>query len=197
MYYQKARAFALQRLQNELPENLYYHSVQHTLDVCRVCKQLAAHENVKGNELTLLLTAAVYHDIGFIEQYQDNEPVAARIVRECLPAFGYTPGQVEVISNIILATRIPQEPHTQLEKIICDADLDYLGREDFFETARKLQQEWAEYGLITSDYEWNEKQVHFLQQHRYFTRSAREKRDKQKQKHLMQIQTLLLSGNGL
>ena len=37
------------------------------------------------------------------------------------------------------ATKIPQTPLTKLEEIICDADLDYLGREDFFEISRSSE----------------------------------------------------------
>ena len=37
----------------------------------------------------------------------------------------------DLFSQLILATKVPQKPKNKLEKIICDADLDYLGREDF------------------------------------------------------------------
>jgi predicted metal-dependent HD superfamily phosphohydrolase len=191
MYYQKAVDYAFKRLREELPEKLYYHGVHHTLDVCQAVQELAFCEKVTGDDLILLSTAAVYHDIGFVEQYLDNEPMAARIASQILPEFNYSPSQIDVIHNIILATRIPQKPLTLLEEIMCDADLDYLGRDDFFEIAKTLQQEWMEYGLISSVEEWNCKQVLFFQQHQYFTKSAKEKRDMQKNRHLQEIQKML------
>lgn len=192
MQYRKAKAYALSRLQQELPKNLYYHGLHHTLDVCQAVDELAAAEKLTEEELLLVRTAALYHDIGFVEQYMNNEPIAARIARETLPAFGYTPGQIETICSIILATTIPQKPLNHLEQILCDADLDYLGRDDFFDIAETLRLEWQEFGLVSSVEEWNCKQIRFFQLHHYFTRTAKEKRDPLKKKHLAEIQHLLI-----
>lgn len=192
MYYQKARAYVLKRLEQELPVNLYYHGVHHTLDVCQAVYQLAMHEKIVGEELIMLRTAALYHDIGFIEQYLNNEPIASRIARETLPRFGYLPEQIEVICSIILATQIPQTPATHLEKIMCDADLDYLGRQDFFDISQTLQQEWKEFGIVSSSHEWNCKQLRFLEQHTYFTKTAIATRNDLKKKHFSALQGQLL-----
>jgi hypothetical protein len=74
---------------------------------------------------------------------------------------------------------------------MCDADLDYLGRMDFFDISQTLKQEWMEFGLISSDQEWNQKQVIFFQQHHYFTRTAQQQREALKNQHLMELQKLL------
>jgi predicted metal-dependent HD superfamily phosphohydrolase len=191
MYYLKAREYVLKRLQEELPEKLYYHGIHHTLDVCQAVEELAICENVKGNDLVLLCTAAMYHDIGFVVQYQNNEAIASQIASETLPGFHYLPHETQTICNMILATRVPHHPQTHLEQIMCDADLDYLGRDDFFEISQTLKKEWMAFGLISSEQEWNNKQVIFFQQHRYFTKTAKEKREKKKYKHLLEIQKLL------
>lgn len=192
MQYQRARAYALSRLQQELPANLFYHGLHHTLDVCRAAEELAAGEALSPEELLLVQTAAIYHDVGFIEQYLNNEPIAAQIARETLPAFGYSAQQISIICNIILATRVPQQPQNLLEQIVCDADLDYLGREDFFEISETLRREWLAFGLISSTEDWNCTQIRFFQNHHYFTRTAREKREARKQQHLTDIQQLHL-----
>ena len=191
MYYLKAREYVLKRLQEELSENLYYHGIHHTLDVCQAVEELAYCENVKGDDLVLLSTAAIYHDIGFVVQYQNNEALASQIALETLPGFQYLPHEIDAVCKLIMATRIPHNPQTHLEQIICDADLDYLGRDDFFEISQTLKREWMAFGLISSEEEWYHKQVLFFQQHRYFTKTAKEKREKQKQKHLIKIQNLL------
>jgi uncharacterized protein len=191
MYYQKAREYVLKRLEKELPKNLYYHGIHHTLDVCRAAEELALGEQVKEKDLVLLRTAAMYHDIGFVVRYRNNEEVASQIASETLPGFNYMPDDIETICHIILATRVPQHPQTHLEQIMCDADLDYLGRLDFFDISQTLKREWMEFGIISSDEEWNQKQVHFFQQHHYFTKTAKEKREVQKHKHLMALQQLL------
>lgn len=51
--------------------------------------------------------------------------------RQYLPHFGYTGDEIEQVCDIIMATQMPQNPHNHLGQIICDADLDYLGRNDF------------------------------------------------------------------
>lgn len=190
MDYQQAKTYALKRLQEELHESLYYHGLHHTLDVCRAVEALAFAENISEENFTLIRTATVYHDIGFVEQYQDHEIISCRIAGDSLPQFDYTPQQVEIIQNIILATRIPQNPHTHLEEILCDADLDYLGRRDFFKVADTLQKEWMAFGIISSEQEWHDRQIQFLEQHQYFTKTAREKRGHQKKKHLLTLKKL-------
>jgi predicted metal-dependent HD superfamily phosphohydrolase len=181
----------LKRLEAELPQNLYYHCINHTLDVCKAAEELALCENVKEKDILLLQTAAVYHDIGFVVRYKNNEEVACQIASQTLPGFDYKPDDIEKICHMILATRIPQNPQTHLEQILCDADLDYLGREDFFEIAKTLKLEWMEFGLIESEQEWNQKQVHFFKQHHYFTKTAKEKREGLKNKHLLELIKLL------
>lgn len=187
MKFLEARAFILERLQKDLPHDLYYHGLHHTLDVCNAVEEIAASEDVNGEPLTLLRTAAVFHDCGFLKQYLNNEPVAVDLASKYLPEFGYSPEQIASIGNIILSTRIPQQPANHIEQIMCDADLDYLGRDDFFRISRTLMQEWLAYGIVASEEEYNEKQVRFFTQHAYFTRTAIKSREKKKQEHLIQL----------
>ena len=74
---------------------------------------------------------------------------------------------------------------------IDNADLDYLGREDFHKIADKLRIELREYGKINSDRKWDEIQVAFLTNHKYFTKTAKETRDTLKAKHLQEIKDRL------
>jgi uncharacterized protein len=191
MKFDEASEFILTKLRRELRADLYYHGLHHTLDVCNSVAELAAAEAVNGDSLILLKTAAVYHDSGFLYRYVDNEPVAVLFVEQFLPRFGYTPEQIDIISNIILSTRVPQNPSTHIEQIMCDADLDYLGRNDFFEISETLKKEWLVYGVIKSDDEYNEKQVSFFGQHNYFTDTARRLREPEKQKHLVELKKRL------
>lgn len=190
MYYQEAKAYALKRLQEELPDHLYYHGMHHTLDVCAAADKLAMGENIGGEHLILLSTAAIFHDIGFIERYQGHEITSCQIAEACLPQFGYTSPQIELIKTLIMATRMPQNPHTHMEEILCDADLDYLGRKDFFKIANTLQKEWMAFGMIAPEENWNKTQIQFLEHHHYFTKTARERRDAQKKKNLLKLKML-------
>ena len=93
---------------------------------------------------------------------------------------------------MIYATIIPHNPKNKLEKIICDADLDYLGRDDFFDIADSLRRELRDHGKIKSDRLWDEIQVKFLTQHQYFTKSAKKMRDAKKAEHLQVIKDRLV-----
>jgi uncharacterized protein len=192
MNFLEAKDFILERLKKDLPENLYYHGLHHTLDVCKAVEELAASERVNGESLILLRTAAVFHDSGFLERYLNNEPLAVSIINKYLPEFNYSKEQITTIGDIILSTRIPQKPNNHIEEIMCDADLDYLGRDDFFPISETLKKEWLAYGLIQKEEEYNEKQVRFFMQHQYFTRTAKEKREPKKQEHLKQLKKRLV-----
>jgi uncharacterized protein len=187
-----ARAYALARLERELSPVLCYHSVVHTRDdVVVAVERLAAQEGVVGQELLLLRTAAYFHDLGFVEQRDQHELIGARVASEALPRFGYRPEQIAQIQGMILATRLPQTPHTPLECILADADLDVCGRADFLALNRCLRAELAAAGSTTSDREWYRGQISFLQAHRYWTAAARATRDRVKHANIAALAQLL------
>src|SRR5262249_11139094 len=137
--FEYARAYALQRLERELPPALTYHSLAHTRDdVAPATLRLAAIAGISGEQRMLLHTAAYYHDIGFVVQRADHELASARIAAEILPTFGYGPAQIAIIHSMIMATKLPQSPRTLLEQLLADADLDALGRTDFMSRNQAL-----------------------------------------------------------
>ena len=91
-----------------------------------------------------------------------------------------------------MVTTMPQSAKTKLEKVICDADLDALGREDFFITSFQLQLEWKLYGIMNSTLtDWIRFEIDFMEKHHFFTSSAIHLREKQKQKNLQALKDLL------
>ena len=97
----------------------------------------------------------------------------------------------KIIGDIILASQVPQNPKSKLEELLCDADLDYLGRDDFFILAAKLQLEWRRLKVKDIPFdEWLLFEKGFLAEHKYFTKQARELRDKGKQDNLDQIKNI-------
>jgi uncharacterized protein len=187
-----ARAYALARLERELSPALCYHSVAHTRDdVVVAVERLAAQEGVVGEALLLLRTSAYFHDLGFVEQREQHELIGARVASEVLPRFGYRPEQIALIQGMILATRLPQTPHTPLECILADADLDVCGRDDFLALNRCLRAELAAAGSTTSDRDWYSGQLSFLQAHRYWTAAARATRDHVKRANIAALVQLV------
>ena len=186
--FEQARDYAITRLENELSPLLTYHSIYHTVkEVVPAADYLAGLENVAGENRLLLLTAAYYHDLGFIRQRPGHEALSIEFAKETLPIYGYSESQIEIVCGIIRATRIPQSPTNQMEMIMADADLDYLGQENFHERSRDLRKELENFGTKFSDQEWYRYQIQFIQAHRYFTASARSTREVLKQQHLAEI----------
>ena len=189
--FERARQYALERLERDLSPALTYHCLAHTRDdVVPAAERLAALEGVTGESLLLLRTAALFHDIGFVEQRADHETIGVRIAREVLPRFGYSPAHIKAIGGMILTTKLPQSPHTLLEEILADADLDVLGRDDFLVRSQDLQAELAAFGMPMSDEQWFGGQLEFMQAHRYFTVAARTLRDTMKQKNIEALLSL-------
>ncbi|MBI2280879.1 MAG: HD domain-containing protein [Bacteroidetes bacterium] len=189
--YRKAEKYIVDRLEKELPDNLHYHDLRHTLDVCAAVERLALMEGVVGDDIFLLKTAALYHDAGFVHQYSNNEEIGAELAKKVLPRFGYTDDQIEVIHQLINATKVPQQPKNHLEEIICDSDLDYLGGDEFYPIADKLKRELMERNFISNDKQWDELQIKFLEAHKYFTKTAIELRQAEKQKRIEEIKERL------
>jgi uncharacterized protein len=193
MKLQSAKTFILDKLRNELPVNLTYHGLAHTLDVYQSVTEIGQQEGITRRDLTLLQTAALFHDAGFIHTYQGHEVVGCEIAREHLPDFGYQPGDIEEICGMIMATQVPQNPQNHLQQIMCDADLNYLGRDDFFPVGRNLYKEFLEQQVVEDEESWNRLQVRFLENHRYFTRTAKDERADRKAIHLDQLRRLVAS----
>ncbi len=186
--YAAAEKYVFKRLERKLSPDLFFHGLPHTRDdVLPAIERYARLEGISGKELILLKTGGLCHDMGFLEQYQNNEAIGTRIAREFLPKFGYSQQHIEVISGIIIATQLPQNPKTNLEEIMCDADLDNLGREDFYIKTELLRLELAKQGIQKTPKEWYEGLIVFLEQHYYFTQAAIQLRHKRKERHLMEI----------
>jgi uncharacterized protein len=187
-----AARYALRRLQRELLPGFFYHSIVHTRDdVVPAVERLAGLMGLEGEDLLLLRTAAYYHDLGFVEQRAAHEAVGVQIAELVLPRFGYRMEQIEIIGGMIMATRLPQSPRSLPEQIIGDADLDILGRSDFFSRNRALRAELAAFGQPASDEQWYGEQVRFVQAHCYWTSAARSLRDAQKQRNCQALERLL------
>jgi predicted metal-dependent HD superfamily phosphohydrolase len=191
MDFEGAKSYILKALE-ELNPKLYYHDLSHTHDVLNSAERIARLENVSDSEAVLLKTAALYHDSGMLRTYNGHEEAACQIVSEVLPGFGYSNDQTAHICRMIMTTKLPQSASGKLEQIICDADLDYLGREDFFMISHRLKLEWNIQNIyVTTLKQWYELQVQFLESHTYFTKSAIDTRKAGKQQNLEQIKELI------
>lgn len=181
----------LDRLEKELPKSLYYHNVKHTVDVVTQTELIGLGEGVSDEELLILKTAGLFHDTGHTIGYDNHEYNSTLMAREILPDYYYTQPQIELICKLIMATKLPPKPKDKLEQIICDADLDYLGRSDMIPVSNALFMELKEQNKIGDINEWNKLQIKFISKHQYFTYTARNLREVKKQMQIERIASLI------
>ncbi len=184
---QNAEVCVRGKLKN-LDPSLTYHCLNHTFDVLHQCLRIAAAEGITSeHDLKNLRMAALYHDTGFLETYKNHERKGCEIFLQDTKGMHLSEEDNEIIQGLIMSTKLPQEPRTLLQRIICDADLDYLGRDDFFPIADNLRKEFLHYNVVANDEEWHQLQLNFLTNHSYHTASSAKLRDPEKQKHLLKI----------
>jgi len=177
---------------DELPHGIKYHDANHTLHptkgVVAAANRIAISENISEHDRELLITAAYFHDTGFIREYDKNEPIAARMAGRILKLIGYKPNEVKKIQKMILATDLAVEPKTHVEKILCDADLDHFGREDFFKFDGKLREGRRIRGIdVSDDAKWYKGTLAVITNHQYYTESQKKLREKEKQKNIKRL----------
>lgn len=182
----------LQTLSEKLDPRLYYHSVHHTKDVLRQVSRIAKLEDITDSRSLLILkVAALYHDTGFLISVQHHEEHSCDILEKELKSFDFSTEEIHQMKGIIMATKLPQSPTNLLEMIICDADLDYLGRTDYAEVSEYLRQELFALGTITNFHDWMYLQLNFLTAHNYFTASSQKERDPLKKRNLERLKQLI------
>jgi len=181
----------LDKLEKELPRHLYYHNFKHTIDVINQAELIGYGEGVDDESILLLKTAALFHDAGHIVGYDEHEYNGTQLARKYLPKYKYTDEQIDEICNLIMATKLPPNPQNLLESIMCDADLDYLGRSDFIPVSNTLYKEMKEQHKIGSLNDWNKLQVKFLTNHQFFTKTALSLREVNKQMQIERIKKLI------
>jgi adenylate cyclase len=173
-----------------LPAHLYYHDYTHTIDVVNQVELIGYGEGVSEEQILLLKTAALFHDTGHTIESKGHEAHGCVIAREWLQEHSYSEEQIDEICNIIMATEMPPKPETLLQRIMCDSDLDYLGRTDFVPTSNKLFKELEAMGIMSDIDQWNKLQVQFLSAHSFYTDTSNRLREVNKQAQIERIEKL-------
>ncbi len=154
--------------------NKLYHNFLHAVDVEEVAKQLCEMEKVSLEKTYLVRSGAWLHDI-----IPTSEELSAKFSEEYLQKLGYSSIQIDIVSDMILATKYPTKPQGILQKIICDADTANVGRSDCFEKGKLV---FMEMGIPTE--KWNSVQETFLVGHQFYTDSAKQLYQKGKEENI-------------
>ncbi|MEK8179983.1 HD domain-containing protein [Flavobacterium buctense] len=175
-------------LKEKLSPKLTYHHWKHTEHVVEMAEFIGHKEHCTEDEIILIKTAALFHDAGFVNPITDNhEDESIRYAQKRLPEYGYTKSDIEQIVGMINATKIPQNPQNKLERILADADLEYLGTDNFIYIGNKLYQELKHENPSLSTEEWNEIQIKFLESHVFHTHYCLHHRAEKKAQNLQAL----------
>lgn len=184
MDFEKVKKIIFDKIKSEMPAEYTYHGLHHTEYVLEVCEKYIEMLGLHEEDALILKTAAVLHDVGLIWNYQDHETSGINYAILILAEYGFEYLAIQHIGKMIEATRIPQCPVDELSRILCDADLDYLGTSDFYRVSQTLFQEFLSIGLVKNEEEYDDIQINFLTNHQYHTDFARTIREPVKLNYL-------------
>ncbi|PQJ69226.1 MULTISPECIES: Pycsar system effector family protein [Polaribacter] len=173
----------------DLERNYIYHNLAHTQRVVEKTQELVEKLKIDKEAAENLEIAAWFHDTGFVKGAENHEEESVRIATAFLKENKIEADRIDVITRLILATKINYQPKDDLEKIIADADCAHLASKNFFEYTSLLRKEWELTGFKNvSDIEWVEGNIDFFTQcHRYNTAYALKNWTKTKEKNLSKL----------
>lgn len=175
------------------PAFFLYHNLHHTREVVDLVEDLAKNSGVESEGLELLLIAAWFHDIGYAETIPLHEERSAEKAEEFLREKDYPQEKIDAVKKLILATKVPQNPASKLEKIMCDADIAYIGKKDFMSRIKLLRKEWKQtIQKEFSDPEWFKENIHFLESNSFHTEYAKRKFGETRKENLAALKQKLV-----
>ncbi|HQW54744.1 MAG TPA: HD domain-containing protein [Saprospiraceae bacterium] len=177
----------------QIPTHNFYHNLAHTVYVVEKVIEIGKAEGCSREELELLRVAALLHDIGYIHKRKGHEAESCLLAKGPLKDAGYSNEEIKVINQLIIATKVPQRPHNLLQRIICDADLEYLGTKDAAESSEALYRETVHVIPHFTHNEWIQTQIKFLTGHQYHTDYCKKNSEPGKQDYLRQLKVKFYS----
>jgi predicted metal-dependent HD superfamily phosphohydrolase len=156
-------ALVMARYTEKLPAWARYHTLEHTREVVAGCVEIGTGMSLTGEEMEIIILAAWFHDIGYLDGAEEHEARGVRIAEDFLHEQRYPEARIPLVTGCIAATKVPQRPTTVLEQIVCDADLMYIGGPRFRERSDALREEWQlRMGVRFGDVEWLQKNIEFV-----------------------------------
>ena len=171
---------------------LVYHNMEHTQQVVNAAQQIANHYQLSEEDFFVVTVAAYFHDTGYFEDALNHEAKGAELADHFLAKHEVKQELRDGVRSAILATKIPQQPKNETDKILCDADLFHLGLPDFREKGKLMHKEVELlYKKDISKTEWRQKDIQFMESHHYHTDYANLLLSDQKQKNIVKLKSKL------
>ena len=184
----EVEAYVTNFITEQVHKDFAYHNIQHTLDVVAASEELGEACQLNEKEMELLLIAAWFHDIGYDKGPIGHEERSSFYAKEFLEKRNYSETEIKVVQDCILATKMPQNPNTLVENILCDADMSHLGKKIYWDRCGRIRQELTLTRNTTmSEQDWVDFELEFISNHKYKTAAAQAIYFNLKQKHIRQL----------
>ena len=184
-----ARTYVTELFSHTVKPEFVFHNIEHTEDVAEASSLMADFYHLNDEDRYILMLSAWFHDTGYSSGHPEgHEEVSVQLASKFLHEHGVDDGTIQKVSSSIRATKMPQSPIGQIEKILCDADLMHLATDDFKARSQLLKQERENLiGQKIPKKEWRKNNIKFLESHKYFTEYGQEKLEPTKQDNLFQL----------
>ena len=164
----EVEAYAANFITEQVPDQYAYHDVQHTINVVAAVKEIGEEINLSDREMDILVLAAWFHDMGYDKGSLNHEERSARYAEEYLSRTSFPEQDLEQIKGCIMATCMPHNPATLLQKVICDADLSHLGKKIYWDRCSRVRQELTlSKNIMMNEQECVDFELDFITKHRY------------------------------
>lgn len=187
---QKAESFVKDLFSSNQQDQLLFHNLDHTKTVVQRASEIASQYELSEKDQLTLYTAAWFHDTGhlFVEPAM-HEVKSVELMKNFFTRLDVQDSElIGTIEACIMATRMPQDPKSLPQQIICDADTYHLGTSDFKETNKALRKEYTKRKLFDPENgNWNRKSLEFLESHQYFTPYCQSLLNDGKQKNIERL----------
>lgn len=185
---QLTEEYILKIFENDLPSNLQYHDLAHTMSVRKTALILSAHYEIGEANMEAMEIAALLHDTGYVKAYTGHEKVSAELAVNFLTSHNYPSEKIALVVDLIDATKLVYEPKNLLQRIIKDSDLNNLGQGRYMKTIANLRHEMKEFlGQEYEDAAFMKMNIGFMDSHSYFTEKASELFDEKKAKNRKKV----------
>ena len=77
-------------LSEKLNSNYFYHNLSHTKRVINSALKIGRNYHLNNENLTILLTASLMHDYGFIKSHIDHEEIGVKLSSKILLDYDYS-----------------------------------------------------------------------------------------------------------
>ncbi len=160
-----------------LPDTIHFHGQTYARKVYTQSFLLCRSEEIEQEDRLLVRTAALMLYTGLSQEYHNFQNRSSVLCREILPEFKYSEKQIDQICNLIMSTKEPFNPNNQLEKILIDAKMEYIGKPDYTDQIKLLFRELRENGLKINGQQFKKQQLELLFDFKFYTVAANRMRE--------------------